>query len=44
MNLTITAAIARIKADVAHYLTPGSIKFAYRKVGHTWRERSLLPQ
>jgi hypothetical protein len=44
MDLTITAAIDQIKADVAHCLTPGAIKFAYRKVGHTWREWSLLPQ
>ncbi len=27
MDLTITAANARIKANVAHYLTPTAIKF-----------------
>ena len=43
MNLTITAAIAQIKADVAHYLTPQGIKSVCRKVGHTWRERILDP-
>ena len=43
MDLTITAAIARIKADVAHYLTPQAIKSVCRKFGHTWRERILDP-
>ena len=43
MDLTITAAIAWIKADVAHYLTPQAIKSICRKFGHTWRERILDP-
>ena len=32
MDLTITAAIARIKADDAHYLTPEAIKIVCQKV------------
>jgi hypothetical protein len=35
MDLTITAAIARIKSDVGHYLTSDAIKGVCRKVGHT---------
>jgi hypothetical protein len=38
MDLTITAAISRIKSDVGHYLTSDAIKVVCRKVGHTWRE------
>lgn len=43
MAFTITAAISRIKSDVARILTPDSIRAACRRVGHTWRERVLDP-
>jgi len=43
MALTITEAIARIKSDVAHLLTPDSIRTICRRVGHSWRERLLDP-
>jgi len=43
MAFTITAAISRIKSDVARILTPDSIRAACRRVGHSWRERVLDP-
>jgi|GEM_PF-1767918 len=43
MALNITEAIARIKSDVVHLLTPDSIRTICRRVGHSWRERLLDP-
>jgi len=43
MALTITAAIDRIKSDVAHWLAPDAIRSVCRAVGHGWRERLLDP-
>ena len=43
MARSITEAVRRIKADVAKYLDPDSIREACRAVGHTWRERILDP-
>ena len=43
MALRITAALARIKSDVARWLTPDAIRSVCRDVGHSWRERILDP-
>jgi hypothetical protein len=43
MALNITAAIARIKSDVAQWLTPEAIRCVCQAVGHSWRERLLDP-
>lgn len=43
MARSIHAAVRRIKADVAHWLSPESIRQACAAVGHTWRERVLDP-
>lgn len=43
MAITIIDAIARIKADVAYWLSPEAIRSASQAVGHTWRERLLDP-
>lgn len=43
MARSIHAAVRRIKADVAHWLSPESIRLACAAVGHTWRERVLDP-
>jgi hypothetical protein len=43
MALSIIAAIARIKSDVARWLTPEAIRSECQVVGHTWRERRLDP-
>lgn len=43
MAITIIDAIARIKADVAFWLSPEAIRSVSQAVGHTWRERLLDP-
>lgn len=43
MALSIHAAVRRIKAEVAHWLTPEAIQQVCQAVGHTWRERVLDP-
>ena len=43
MSASIVHAIARIKRDVAEFLTAASIVQACRDVHHTWRERELGP-
>lgn len=43
MSTSIVSAVARIKRNVAHYLTAASIVEACHDVGHTWRERTLGP-
>jgi hypothetical protein len=43
MSASIVQAIARIKRNVAEFLTAGSIVQACRDVHHTWRERELGP-
>src|SRR5215210_8748429 len=43
MARSIHAAVRRIKADVAHWLSAESIRQACAAVGHTWRERVLDP-
>jgi hypothetical protein len=43
MARRILAAVQRIKAEVAHWLTPEAIHDVCRTVGHSWRERLLDP-
>ncbi len=43
MAHSIVAAVERIKADVAHWLTPASIHDLCRALKHRWRERVLNP-
>jgi DDE family transposase len=43
MAVSIVAAVERIKADVAHFLTPDVIKGVCRALKHRWRERVLDP-
>jgi hypothetical protein len=43
MARSIVAAVERIKADVAHFLTPDAIKELCRALKHRWRERVLDP-
>ena len=43
MARSIVAAVQRIKAEVAHWLTPEAIREVCHAVGHTWRERVLDP-
>jgi Transposase DDE domain len=43
MARSIHAAVRRIKADVARWLSPAAIRQACAAVGHTWRERVLDP-
>jgi hypothetical protein len=43
MSASIVLAVARIKHNVAHFLTATSIVQACRDVQHTWRERELGP-
>jgi hypothetical protein len=43
MAPTIIDAIARIKSDVAHWLSPEAIRSVCHAIGHTWRERLLDP-
>ena len=43
MARSITAAVARIKSEVADWLTPETIGQVCREVGHTWRDRLLNP-
>ena len=43
MSGSIVVAVARIKRNVARYLTAASIAEACRDVGHVWRERELGP-
>jgi Transposase DDE domain len=43
MARSILAAVQRIKAEVAHWLTPDSIRDLCKTLGYTWRERVLDP-
>jgi hypothetical protein len=43
MARSITAAVQRIKAEVAHWLTPEAIHDLCRALGYTWRDRLLDP-
>jgi hypothetical protein len=43
MSGSIVEAVARIKRNVAEFLTAESIVAACRDAGHTWRERELGP-
>jgi len=43
MSGSIVQAVARIKRNVAEFLTAASIVEACREAGHTWRERELGP-
>jgi hypothetical protein len=43
MALSIVVAVERIKADVAHFLTPSAIHDLCRALEHRWRERVLDP-
>jgi hypothetical protein len=43
MSRSIVQAVARIKRNVAEFLTAESIAQACREAGHTWRERELGP-
>jgi Transposase DDE domain len=43
MSSSIVQAVARIKRNVAEFLTAESIRQACREAGHTWRERELGP-
>jgi hypothetical protein len=43
MARSILAAVRRIKAEVAHWLTPASIRTLCRALGYSWRERLLDP-
>jgi len=43
MSRSIVQAVARIKRNVAEFLTAASIVQACREAGHTWRERELGP-
>lgn len=43
MARSIVAAVERIKADVAHFLTPDTIKELCRALKYQWRERVLDP-
>jgi hypothetical protein len=43
MARSILAAVQRIKADVAHWLTPDSIRELCKTLGYSWRERVLDP-
>src|SRR3990172_2799332 len=43
MSRSIVQAVARIKRNVAEFLTAESIQQACRDAGHTWRERELGP-
>ncbi len=43
MARSILAAIARIKSEVAHWLTPNSIQELCKTLSHSWRERQLDP-
>jgi hypothetical protein len=43
MAISIVEAVQRIKADVAYFLSPTSIRAVCRNLGHTWRERVLDP-
>jgi hypothetical protein len=43
MARSIVAAVERIKADLAHWLSPAAIEDLCRALGHSWRERVLDP-
>jgi hypothetical protein len=43
MARSILAAVQRIKAEVAHWLTPQSIRELCQALGYSWRERLLDP-
>src|SRR5579859_1207413 len=43
MARSILVAVRRIKAEVAHWLTPASIQALCRALGYSWRERLLDP-
>jgi hypothetical protein len=43
MARSILAAVQRIKAEVAHWLTPDSIRELCQVLGYSWRERLLDP-
>jgi len=43
MSGSIVQAVARIKRNVAEFLTAESIQQACRGSGHRWRERELGP-
>jgi hypothetical protein len=43
MACTIVAAIARIKSDLAHLLTPQAIEKLCQTLGYSWRQRLLDP-
>jgi len=43
MARSIRAAVARIKAEVAHWLTRTTIHDVCLSLGHVWRERVLDP-
>ncbi len=43
MAISITVAIARIKAGVGEWITPESILQLCQDLGHEWRERVLNP-
>jgi hypothetical protein len=43
MARSIVAAVQRIKADVAQWLSPAAIVDLCHAIGHRWRERALGP-
>ena len=43
MARSILAAITQIKSEVAHFLSPDSIRLVCKALGHQWRERVLDP-
>jgi hypothetical protein len=43
MARSILAAVQRIKAEVAHWLTPNAIRDLCKTLGYSWRERLLDP-
>jgi hypothetical protein len=43
MARSILAAVQRIKAEVAHWLTPKAIRDLCKTLGYSWRERLLDP-
>jgi Transposase DDE domain len=43
MARSILAAVQRIKAEVAQWLTPAAIRELCEAIGHSWRERVLDP-
>src|SRR5438128_8074359 len=43
MARSILAAITQIKSEVAHFLSPDSIRLVCKALGHVWRERVLDP-